>query len=102
MNIQAISSLANVSQTGLGTQQGVTPAADGTQMFGDILNGMITNVNQTDSAFQSDIVKEAAGELDDPQQLLIDSSKASIALQLVTSVRNDALQAYNDITKMQM
>jgi len=71
-------------------------------MFSDIYNNLISNVNQTDSSLQADIVKSAAGQLDNPQQLLIDSSKASIALQLVSSVRNDALQAYGDITKMQV
>jgi flagellar hook-basal body complex protein FliE len=69
-------------------------------MFGDLLNNMIGQVNSTDSAFQGDIVKAAQGELDNPQQLVIDSSKAQIALQLVTNVRNTAIDSYNDIIKM--
>lgn len=71
-------------------------------MFKDIFQDLIGSVNTTDSALQADTIKAAEGELDNPQQLLIDSSKASIALQLVTSVRNDALQAYSDIIKMSL
>jgi flagellar hook-basal body complex protein FliE len=103
MSISSISQLAGMSNgLDLTQQSGGASSADGTSMFKDIYNGLISSANQTDSAFQADIVKASEGELDDPQQLLIDSSKASIALQLVSSVRNDALQAYSDITKMQV
>ena len=88
-----IQSISPIGQSD-GTQQ------DGTSMFGDLLNNMIGQVNSTDSAFQGDIVKAAQGELDNPQQLVIDSSKAQIALQLVTNVRNTAIDSYNDIIKM--
>lgn len=104
MDISALSQIVGAAGGGLaGVQQKASASsADGTSMFGDIYNDLISNVNETDSTLQADIVKAAAGELDNPQQLLIDSSKASISLQLISSVRNDALQAYNDITKMQV
>ena len=104
MDISALAQLAGTMGSSLtGTQQqGGAKAADGTAMFSDIYNDLVGNVNNTDSSLQADIVKSAEGELDNPQQLLIDSSKASIALQLFTSVRNDALQAYSDVIKMQV
>jgi flagellar hook-basal body complex protein FliE len=104
MDISALSQIVGSAGSSLvGTQQTAgASAAGGTSMFSDIYNNLISNVNQTDSSLHADIVKSAAGQLDNPQQLLIDSSKASIALQLVSSVRNDALQAYGDITKMQV
>jgi len=104
MDISALSQIVGSAGSSLvGTQQTAgASATGGTSMFSDIYNNLISNVNQTDSSLQADIVKSAAGQLDNPQQLLIDSSKASIALQLVSSVRNDALQAYGDITKMQV
>ena len=55
-----------------------------------------------DATFQQDIVKSAAGELDDPHQLVIDAQKANVSLQLALSVRNKAIDAYNDIIKMQV
>lgn len=104
MDISALSQLTNVN-TGFsitGDNAGNTPGTDGTSMFKDIYSDLIDNVNQTDSNLQADMVKLAEGELDNPQQLLIDSSKSAIALQLFSSVRNDALSAYNDIIKMQV
>ncbi|ADU28073.1 flagellar hook-basal body complex protein FliE [Ethanoligenens harbinense YUAN-3] len=95
--------IASLSQTGLSTAQTASgTTVDGTQMFGDIYNQLVDGVNQTDSAFQADIVKAAAGEMDNPAQLLIDSSKAQVALQLASSVRNNALQAYNTVMNMQV
>ena len=104
MDISALSQLAGLTSTNaLSTGQSNTvSSADGTSMFKEIYTDLVSNVNETDSTLQADIVKSAAGELDNPQQLLIDSSKSSIALQLFSSVRNDALSAYNDIAKMQV
>lgn len=99
MNITAISPLnTGLAQNVTGSNTASINAVD--SAFGDIFNGLINNVNTTDATFQSDTVKAAAGELDNPHQLLIDSTKASIALQMFSSVRNNALDAYNDIMKM--
>lgn len=98
MNIAPISGLSSVSS--MLSQQSTTSSTNSTSMFKDLYDGLISNVNTTDSAFQGDIVKAAEGELDNPQQLTIDSSKANIALQLVSNVRNEAISAYNDVIKM--
>jgi flagellar hook-basal body complex protein FliE len=92
------------SQSGVSDVSGIqaTGQADGTSMFKDIANSLTSSVTQTDSTFQSDIVKSAKGELDDPHQLLIDSEKANVSLQMAISVRNKALDAYNDIIRMQV
>jgi flagellar hook-basal body complex protein FliE len=99
MDISALSQLSSIPSL-LSTQQGTSTNGTGTSMFQDILGNLIGDANSTDSAFQSDIVQAAAGELSNPQQLEIDSTKAGIALQLVSNVRNDALTAYDDIIKM--
>lgn len=103
-----ISTLSQVSQPNalnlLTTSQNTASdtVSDGTELFGNIYNQLVDGVNQTDSAFQADIVKAAAGEMDNPAQLLIDSSKAQVALQLTASMRNNALQAYTSIMSMQV
>jgi flagellar hook-basal body complex protein FliE len=99
MDISALSQLSSMPSL-LSTQQSTSTGGDGTSMFQDILGGLIGDANSTDSAFQADIVQAASGELSNPQQLEIDSTKAGIALQLVSNVRNDALEAYNDVIKM--
>lgn len=104
LNISMLSQISSPNSLNVSTAlQGASgTATDGTQMFGDIYNQLVDGVNQTDSAFQADIVKAAAGEMDNPAQLLIDSSKAQVALQLASSVRNNALQAYTSVMSMQV
>ena len=99
MDISSISGLSGIGS--LLTQQSTsTTSTDATSMFSSLYDNLIGNVNTTDSAFQGDIVKAAEGELDNPHQLVIDSSKANIALQLVSNVRTNALEAYNEVIKM--
>jgi flagellar hook-basal body complex protein FliE len=103
MDISALSQVASGMLQQAGSVSGVSSqqnADGGMQMFSDIFDGLVGSVNQTDSQLQGDTLKAAEGELDNPHQLLIDSTKATISMQLLTSVRNDALQAYNDIIKM--
>lgn len=92
------SSLGNI--TAGNTAAGGT--LDGTAMFKDVLSNVMSSANNTDSVFQADVVKAAAGELDNPQQLLIDASKANVSLQLAVGVRDKALDAYNSILSMQV
>lgn len=99
MNVSAVSSLASAANSSSGLT-GTASTASGAEMFRDVLDKVIDNVNTTDSTFQGDMLKAAEGELDNPHQLMVDSAKAGVAVQLVTSVRNDALQAYSDIIKM--
>ncbi len=101
MDISSISqALSSVSSSD--TSSSSVSSIDGTEMFQNIYDNLVNNVNSTDSAFQADVVKTAAGEMDNPAQLVIDSSKAQVALQMVTSVRNNALTAYTTIMNMQM
>jgi flagellar hook-basal body complex protein FliE len=68
----------------------------------NLLTDTVKNMTETDATFQADIVKNAKGELDNPHTLLIDSEKANIALQMAISLRNKALEGYNDIIRMQV
>lgn len=99
MNISAISGINQIESL-INDQNTTSQSSGSASAFKDIYNSLIGNVNSTDKAFNGDIVKSAEGELDNPHQLSIDATKANIALQLVSSVRTDALSAYNDITKM--
>lgn len=101
MSISSISSILQNNQvSNISTDQNTVSQPDGTSMFSSIFDSLVSQVNTTNSAFEGDMVKAAEGELDNPHQLTIDSTKAAIALQTVTSLRNSALEAYNDVMKM--
>ena len=65
-------------------------------------------------AFQSAIVKEtdaekveaeyllATGQLDNPASLMIASSKSELAVSLLVQLRNRALDAYSELTRISL
>lgn len=100
MDLSSIASLAQSANIpSLLTQQNGSNQ-DGTAMFQDVFDNLVGQVNQTDSSLNADIVKASEGELDSPEQLLVDSTKANIAITLVSNLRTAALDAYDDIIKM--
>lgn len=44
----------------------------------------------------------AAGQVDDISQVIVAAEKADIALQLTLAVRNKAVEAYQEIMRMQV
>lgn len=70
--------------------------------FGDYLQGELNNVN--DLAKESDKMSKAlaAGQVDDISQVIVAAEKADIALQLTLAVRNKAVEAYQEIMRMQV
>jgi flagellar hook-basal body complex protein FliE len=81
-----------------------TPAqgAAGTQGFGGMLGNAIQKLD--DSLAQSTASSEAlaSGQATDVTQVVNDVQRASLELQLATQVRNKAVDAYNDIFRMQI
>ena len=61
-----------------------------------------TNVN--DLQHESDRMSAAlaAGQVDDISQVIVAAEKADIALQLTLAVRNKAVEAYQEIMRMQV
>jgi flagellar hook-basal body complex protein FliE len=77
-------------------------AADLGKGFGDFLTNAMNdlsnqekNVDELNKAF-------AKGELSDVHQLTIASEQAMVALELTVQVRNKAVEAYQEIMRMQI
>lgn len=66
------------------------------QFLGDAINA----VNETDTAVQSSIAELAMGNADNLHNVVIDAVKAELAVQSLVSVRNRALEAYNEIMRI--
>lgn len=65
-------------------------------IFENALDNYIDNENKVDE----DIYKLSVGESDDLHNLMINTQKAEISLDLVIQLRNKALEAYNEIMRM--
>jgi len=78
------------------------PAAptDGANFAGKLSQGLQSLQGAQDNA--DDLaVKAATGDLTDVHDYMIASTEASLGLQLTTAVRNKALDAFNEIMRMQ-
>lgn len=70
--------------------------------FNEILKAAVNNVN--DAQVQSDIATEKLikGEKIELHDVMITAQKASISLQLAMEVRNKAVEAYQEMMRMQV
>lgn len=75
--------------------------ADGT-MFGSIFQNAINNVRTTDAEKTQAQYLLATGQLDNPATAMIASSKNQIAVSLLVQLRNKALDAYSELTRINM
>jgi flagellar hook-basal body complex protein FliE len=78
-----------------------SPAAPSGAGFGAALGNHLEQLEQVQSRADDLAVQAAAGTLADPADYMIASTQASLATQLTVAVRNKALEAFNDIMRMQ-
>jgi len=70
--------------------------------FADALTGAIEKINT--QAIQADQMTAAlaSGQAPDLHTVMITSEKASVSFQMAVQIRNKALEAYQEIMRMQM
>lgn len=73
-----------------------------TKSFGQYFQDALQNVNQLQKDGLKANMSLAAGTAEDISQVIIATEKASIAMQLTMQVRNKAVEAYQEIMRMQV
>ncbi len=73
---------------------------EGEASFLDIFKTMIDNVKETDAQVQQDAIDLMLGDVDDLAQLQVNLEKAAVAVDLLVTVKNKAVDAYNEIMRM--
>jgi flagellar hook-basal body complex protein FliE len=76
-----------------------TPAPSGTD-FAGALGRSITGLEGLDKNASTLAVRAATGDLTDIQDYVIAATQAQLAAQLTTTVRNKAVDAFNEIMRM--
>jgi flagellar hook-basal body complex protein FliE len=76
------------------------PATDGSG-FASSLTGAVDNLQQLQSTSKELAVSAVTGNLDDIHNATIAASRAQITLELVATVRNKGVDAFNEIMRMQ-
>ena len=86
--------------TGTGYVNPTTPSSDGSG-FATSLAGAVDNVQQLQSTSNDLAVQAVTGNLDDIHKATIAATRAQVTLELVSAVRNKAVDAFNEVMRMQ-
>ncbi len=89
---------------------GLTPVADrGTAAgpaigtgFGDAVKSALQNVSDAEREAESIAVAIATGEDRSVSDLMVAASKATLSVELMSQIRNRAVEAYQEIMRMQV
>lgn len=76
------------------------PRTDGASVFRDIFLSAVDEVRRTDLDYSKKEYLFATGQLDDPSQLTIASTKAQTSVDFLVTLRNRALDTYNELMRM--
>lgn len=96
--IEQIGALGGVQQT---KAAGGASAAEG-GMFESVFRSAIENVKETDAEVVELEYMMATGQLDNPALLTIAQTKSTIAVDMLIQMRNKALDAYSELTRMSL
>lgn len=70
--------------------------------FGDVLKAKLEDLNASQVAGQDATKQLATGKVDDIAQTMLRIEEANVSLQLATQIRNKAVEAYQEILRMQV
>ncbi len=96
MNIIPISGMAMLSNSPIAAKQTVPAQIP----FKDMLNQALRNIEETDAVKSADSYNLALGEIDNIGEVMINSQKADVALQMAVQLRNKILDAYSEVMRM--
>lgn len=75
-------------------------AGTGESIFESIFKNAIQNVKETDAEFSEAQYLLSTGQLDNPATALIAYTKEEVAVNLLIQLRNRAMDAYSELTRM--
>jgi flagellar hook-basal body complex protein FliE len=78
------------------------PASGSSGGFGSMLTDAISSLNDSQNTAASDSVALATGKASDVTSVVTDVEKANLEMQLAVQVRNKAVDAYEEIMRMQI
>ncbi len=70
--------------------------------FLDVFKGLVDNVVETNEQVDRDAIDLMLGNIDDLAQVQTNIEKANTAVDLLVTVKNEAIAAYNTIINMQV
>lgn len=99
-SVSSISAIAGPTSTQSVGSTVATPSLDGGSSFGSAMVDALNSVQSTQATANQLNVQAVSGTLPDIAQATIAATRAQVEVQLVSSVRNRAVDAFNSIMNM--
>ena len=80
----------------------VIPTENNGLPFADMLKNAMNDAREAEKVAQEDTYKLAMGQTDDLHNVMINSAKATAAVEFAVEVTSRAVSAYNEILRMQI
>lgn len=74
----------------------------GADTFKKIFGDAITNVRNTDEELTNKQYQLATGEIDNPHSVSVAAAQAQLSVELLVSLRNKALESYNELLRINL
>ncbi|MCU1360328.1 MAG: flagellar hook-basal body complex subunit FliE [Ilumatobacteraceae bacterium] len=100
--IPAINPIAVSGPLQAGNRTAADTAAPAGQSFGNVLTQQLDKLNAVQGKADDLALQAATGDLQSIQDYTIASTEAQLMTQLTVAVRNKAVEAFNDIMRMQI
>lgn len=84
-----------------GNQQRVEGQIGG-GLFQNVFKEAIGNVTQTEKELVDREYLLATGQIEDPHSVMVASSQAQLAVDMLVSLRNKALESYNELMRISL
>ncbi|RZU34534.1 flagellar hook-basal body complex protein FliE [Blastococcus saxobsidens] len=100
--------LGGIPPVGVGAVSGVagstrgTPPTEGADGFAAVLASTFDKLQATQSVTSDLAVKAATGDLKDVHDYMIASAESGVATEMVVTIKNQAVAAFNEIMRMQI
>ncbi len=99
-NIQAISPLWEVFPSRAAAE--VEKKEGGRSLFGEIFQSAIDNVRSTEDTIAKEEYLLSTGQMDNPAQLMLDLYKGQVSMSVLVQLREKALSAYSELSRMSL
>ncbi|MCD5350673.1 flagellar hook-basal body complex protein FliE [Kineosporia mesophila] len=97
-----VGSIENISVPGAGTSAITEAASARSDSFGNALGKGLQSVENLDITAQNKAIGAATGDLNDVHDYVIAAVEAQTAVELTTTLRNKALESFQQIMGMQL
>lgn len=87
--------------SGIGSSAEIN-GSDGVSLFKGIFEEAVNNVKTTEETLVEEQYLLATGQTEDAHTVMIASSQAQLAVDMLVSLRNRALESYNEIMRISL